>query len=326
MRRVYLDQNKWLDLARAAHNRPGGQDFKDILAISRYGVERGLVSFPLSASHYMETLRRGDAASRHRLAMVMAELSRFHAIASAPDVLPGELDRALRKRYGKPVFPRPLQVFGVGIAHAFANPDFKYRLPEEVRVDPHTKARLEEQATLLLEHTVLAGPAQGVPVPGMEENNRYSVHGQRYVEAEQKIAEGLRQHDPGRQHLADWIAKTELVDILQPLNEAFARGPIAKQESTELDTAEGMTGLLMDLPSRVVTYELRRLQHQSRDTKWKPNDLADVALLSVAIPYCDVVVTEKQWCHMARRAKLDRRFDTVILHDLKELAAVLVTV
>jgi hypothetical protein len=169
MRRVYLDLNKWLDLARAAHDRPGGQEFKDILAISRYGVQRGLVSFPLSASHYMETLRRADAASRHRLAMVMAELSRFHAIASVPDVLPGELDRALRERYGKPVFPRPLQVFGVGIAHAFSDPDFRFRLPESVGLDAYTKARLEEQATLLLEHGVLAGPSQGVPVPGMED-------------------------------------------------------------------------------------------------------------------------------------------------------------
>ncbi len=323
MQRVYLDQNKWLDLARAAHDRAGGQDFKDALAISRYGVERGLVSFPLSASHYMETLRRGDAASRHRLAMVMAELSRFHAIASVPDVLPGELDRALRERYGKPVFPRPVQVFGVGIAHAFANPDFKYRLPEEVRVDAYTKARLEEQATLLLEHAVLAGPPQGVPVPGMEDDH-YRLYGQRYVEAEQRIAEGLRQHDPRRLHLADWIAASEIIDILQPLNEAFARAPIAKQESAELETAGGMTGLLMDLPSRAVTYELRRLRQQSRDTKWKPNDLGDVASLSVAIPYCDVVVTEKHWSHMARRAELDRRFNTAILHDLKELAAVLV--
>jgi hypothetical protein len=85
-----------------------------------------------------------------------------------------------------------------------------------------------------------------------------------------------------------------------------------------------MTGLLIDLPSRAVTYELRRLRHQSRDTKWKPNDLEDIASLSVAIPYCDVVVTEKQWCHNARRAKLDRRFNTVILYDLKDLAAVLV--
>jgi hypothetical protein len=180
-----------------------------------------------------------------------------------------------------------------------------------------------EQATLLLEHAVLAGPSQGMPVPGMEDGH-HRVYGQGYVEAEQRIAEGLRQHDPTRQHLADLIAASEIIDILQPLNEAFARAPIAKQESAELETAEGMTGLLMDLPSRAVTYELRRLRHQSRDSKWKPNDLEDVASLSVAIPYCDVVVTEKQWFHTARRAKLDRRFNTVILHDLKDLAAVLV--
>jgi hypothetical protein len=70
---------------------------------------------------------------------------------------------------------------------------------------------------------------------------------------------------------------------------------------------------------RAATYELRRLRQQSQDTNWKPNDLNDIASLAVAIPYCDVVVTERQWSHMARRAELDRRFNTVILHDLRSL-------
>lgn len=41
MPRVYLDQNKWIELARAAHDRPG-EGFKDVLEVARYGVEQGL--------------------------------------------------------------------------------------------------------------------------------------------------------------------------------------------------------------------------------------------------------------------------------------------
>lgn len=80
-----------------------------------------------------------------------------------------------------------------------------------------------------------------------------------------------------------------------------------------------MTRLLMDLPSRAVIYELRRLRHEDGNTRWESNDLDDLAALAVAIPYCDVAVTENQWCHLATRAQLGGRFNTVILNDLRKL-------
>ena len=42
MRREYLDQNKWIDLARAASGRSDGEPFIDALAVCRFGVENGL--------------------------------------------------------------------------------------------------------------------------------------------------------------------------------------------------------------------------------------------------------------------------------------------
>ena len=101
MRRVYLDQNKWIDLARAASGRSDGEPFIDALAVCRFGVENGLASFPLSSVHYMETLKRKDAGSRGRLATVMRELSRYHSIAPARPVLRAEIDATLNSRYGK---------------------------------------------------------------------------------------------------------------------------------------------------------------------------------------------------------------------------------
>lgn len=59
MLRVYLDQNKWIDLARAAHGRPGGESHRDALDLLRYATEQYLVSLPLSMAHYFETWKRG---------------------------------------------------------------------------------------------------------------------------------------------------------------------------------------------------------------------------------------------------------------------------
>lgn len=60
MLRVYLDQNKWVDLARAATGHCLGGRFAGALAMARAGVASGTVSFPLDMCRYWETGKRGD--------------------------------------------------------------------------------------------------------------------------------------------------------------------------------------------------------------------------------------------------------------------------
>ena len=51
-----------------------------------------------------------------------------------------------------------------------------------------------------------------------------------------------------------------------------------------------------------------------------PNDARDIMLLSVAVPYCDVVVTEKRWGHfIENRGRLDSQFDTKLWYGADPL-------
>jgi len=54
----------------------------------------------------------------------------------------------------------------------------------------------------------------------------------------------------------------------------------------------------------------------------KESDLWDMAL-SIAIPYCDIVVTERSWCGIAKDAGLDELYGTSIVHRPYDLAALL---
>ena len=47
--------------------------------------------------------------------------------------------------------------------------------------------------------------------------------------------------------------------------------------------------------------------------------LLNVAYLSKAIPYCDIVVTEKKWVSLAKHAKLDKLYDTILLSKVDDL-------
>jgi hypothetical protein len=73
------------------------------------------------------------------------------------------------------------------------------------------------------------------------------------------------------------------------------------------------------MPSRWVEKELRRLRQSNPQKRWEGNDLNDVTALSIVVPYCDVVITERSWTAMLNSQKISRRFNTQVLHDLREL-------
>src|ERR1700683_3220563 len=95
VQRVYLDQNKWIGLARARTGRKEEAHLVEVLQAAQEAVRAGDASFPLSAQHYYETSHRGDRESREHLAWTMLGLSQGAAIASAQVVVPYEVEVAL---------------------------------------------------------------------------------------------------------------------------------------------------------------------------------------------------------------------------------------
>src|SRR5713226_5709929 len=91
MKTVYLDQNKWIDLARAFHGKDSEPRLNRALDFVRDASRQGSISVPLSAVHYMETAKIGNRARRARLGVVMWELSCGYTLASYNDVSCHEL-------------------------------------------------------------------------------------------------------------------------------------------------------------------------------------------------------------------------------------------
>lgn len=117
MLRVYLDQNKWIDLARAATGHKQGERFVEALTAVRAASTSGVASFPLDIYRHLETGKRADARSGIDLADLIHEISKQHALARPHTLLPAEIDQALQRRFGLPNTPRAAEVFRVGIRH-----------------------------------------------------------------------------------------------------------------------------------------------------------------------------------------------------------------
>ena len=63
-----------------------------------------------------------------------------------------------------------------------------------------------------------------------------------------------------------------------------------------------------------------RNQERSKKNKIDPNDSNDIAALSIAIPYCDVVATDKKWLPIiCYKEKLDKLYKTQMIFSIKDL-------
>ncbi len=118
------------------------------------------------------------------------------------------------------------------------------------------------------------------------------------------------------------MTATAIADILDLLLATCAR--LGIDPGKLFDAGMKVLGpLVHDIPSRWAEREMRRLRHANPQKQWEGNDLNDVTALSIAVPYCDVVVTERQWTHLARTAKLDQLYGTTVISDLRRLPELL---
>lgn len=316
---IYLDQFAWVFLSEADHSRPGSERFNAVLTLACAAVERGHACFPLSFAHYRETHNQFRAAVRARRASTMRKLSGGISLTSTDDVLMEELDRALLKWFGRPKIPRTCQKFGVGAAHSFGKENFVYKTPAEAPLTPEQRAAFERMATEHLEHALLAHGRRG----DAEIDPRFAGPALRYQEGQRSIVEQLRQQKLNDKDLRIAATGLGLIDIHKPLVYALMRAGISFDHEFMALGRDGFVAFLQDLPSRHVDTELHYQHYRNPGLEFQKGHLMDVSALDVAVPYCDVVVTEKRWRDLLTRSGLADRYRTVVISDLNDLVPIL---
>jgi hypothetical protein len=84
-------------------------------------------------------------------------------------------------------------------------------------------------------------------------------------------------------------------------------------------SAEDQDRFLARVPALDIHLTLSVQRDQNPDQRIKRNDLRDLAWLAVAVPYANLVVSEKNWGHLVRACRLHERYGTTIITDAREL-------
>jgi hypothetical protein len=82
---------------------------------------------------------------------------------------------------------------------------------------------------------------------------------------------------------------------------------------------ENLMRLTNDVPSLDVSMTLMLEHDRNRDHRTHRNDGKDLTFLDVAIPYANIVVTERSWASIARSSGLAARYQTAVSSNAAEL-------
>jgi hypothetical protein len=178
------------------------------------------------------------------------------------------------------------------------------------------------EAELGLERSVLAGPAddevEQLRAYGWNPEASRQIAENRAAEERAQVARLNADPKWRRGRLRDVVMARELIiELFDALKEALeARGCDFSDVWTDREAARQIPSAM---PSTDVAVTLKTAAHKNPDKGWLPNDIYDIDALSVALPYCDIVVTEKHSHHVLQAARVPGRMDTVLLCRLGEL-------
>lgn len=323
---LYLDMNVWVDMARGCLNAvPAWMRIRDRLLRA---VDAGQLVVPLSPAHYLELWHRRDTPSRERVARLMRDVTGYASIPSAYVVRTREAQVLVRGwAGGESARLTSSDLVGRGAAHAFGRPEGRFRfvestasrdgsVPEGSPVEP-PPGWSELQAHPEWEWFQLAGIDALFDVEWGLDRTPEHRYGSVELKRELTVREWLRAHPLQSADLKDLILAEEFASLREYVEDACIEARVPPPVHLRSGnwgplSAKAMRDLVDAVPSANAWSTLRFLKHRDSNLPWEQHDWTDLWALSVAIPYCDVVVTERRWAHLAATGGLSRRYGTTV--------------
>lgn len=308
---VYLDQNHWIYVAKDYLGKPHKPAHKGLSEWLLDAVESNRIRLPLSTIHFIEHLRAASEERRQHLAEVFDRFSRGWHMASWAFVLPVEIHRAVADAFGeRSVMPQP-EIFGKGFLFGLGPKERALLL----------EGRTEQQLQRLQSISALPGAILDLLTSpnkaGRERPNAKVTESSYGYAAAAEDLRSVRKPASTEVHRRAQYAGYTLHHqrLIFPALDAIGR---TRDEFLNLGL-EGLSAFWSNVPSLDVDCELTLYRDRQWSRSVDPNDSRDIGHLALAIPYCDVVVSERFWARAIAETGLAKKYDTVVCTDLAEI-------
>lgn len=310
---VYLDQNKWIELARAAKSPKDHPDARAVLELLCTCVESGVVQLPLTSANLYETHKVNRLERRFDLAYTQATLSKGEVFRGLHRRLEVEISGVLAKVYGIPSNGPPADwVFSRLFFEAQAELGDR-RFGQLIPASVLTFMRAEPQKALL--DYLMNTP----------ESARQSAI-QNFTQGCELLR--LRIEERRALHKGEALSmRRRIYNVLLAMGEQEIMIATATQMGLSWNCFMENDGAILrivmrETPAFLIEREIT-LKLEALTRPIELNDMRDMRNFATVLPYADIIVAEKLFTNLARQADLDSRFGVHLETDLNALTHLL---
>jgi len=309
---VYLDQKCWIDIAKLCYGEPS-EEKKTLVKRILESSEKDQIIFPLSISHLEETMRIANRRHKDQLASLMAKLSKGYSLQPyISTAIKAEIENIVLRKVGLPTLDIRNFVLKKGISHLIgAKPELKFK---KDAISSGLTQEIQRKLLDTLEDVKTIEFLLGLSPP--KSLNRGI---KKSIKEMENIRQELRNIKDNNLRWRVFLARN-ICDLVLPMLTKITieynlpRDFVIKRKPTLRDVNE----FLDSIPTALCFFTLIFRRDQQFQRPIPENDFHDIWFLTLAIPYCDVVITENMWTAISKQAKLDEKCKTVVLSSINE--------
>lgn len=308
---IYLDQWVYIKLLRASKGlRPEHLKYAEICKKLIESSQKGINKFPFSRVHLHEAIKRRELSSRKDLIKFIFDLSKFFTIRPwGRQIINLEVKNAVRKSLNFEPINLSNYVFDNELSHCFSS---KEEIPEEIKENLFSAHRNSE----LIEDVFCKDQMRDYVEELFQQDNNTTkklekVRREEYNRhRDKKMRHNISEHS----FLIDFT-KDELIEAILEFDLDYK-----KYMDHIFSSKESIEAFLKSIPTAYVFHILNDAIDQDIGSSIDPNDICDLGALAIAIPYCDVVVTERKWSNILNQKEIGDLYSTKILHKIEDLS------
>jgi len=320
---IYFDQWVWINLLKGHKGIKGYEDLNEIYEKVLETSNSGKHKFPLSACHIIETLKRGDDKSREELFEFMFTSSKFFSIRPHTTMNDLEIISAISKELNIPTSDLRMFVFSTGLGHCFNSKEI---FKDKITGKPVSNEEREDLLKKIYQPKLMSG---------LFSSTHLKEHADKMKKEDEKLRIRLEKLRKSEYCSPDKRRKKDIADarfIITELKEPLVRG-IINHPHRGIDTEEFISKILSsiakfesffkNIPCMYTFHTLNYIRNTNTSRSIKSNDTYDLSALSIAVPYCDIVVTEKEWASTLNKKKFGEIYDTKIISRIQDLNSII---
>jgi len=317
-KRIYLDTNHWIKLAQIANGKENEPEYKKIYEKIRLHSDSGNVIFPISMATVHEFVMHSDQKKREEIIDLLVDVSKGWFLQPVTLFFEKEIENAIRHRIKQDsLHDINQEIVQKGLSY-FAGLDFdqfmKDKNPPPGFMDKLRSSFKEFNEDLETIRKNLKDPQLvKISLDSLQANRELIIILEKNRKKRRELDKSLRKR---------FSEASSICDLVVPHMSKFILSNNI-QPTDVLDSSQNLEVLqafVEDMPALNVFCKLSYARDEvSPERPIKTNDHWDLVHFSGAIPYCDVLVTEKMFAGLSKQHNLDKKYNCIILTNLKDL-------